>query len=1120
MNLKKTFLAEGRHNPNPSSSIFKNSGRISLILALFISLMTSQSVMAQSEKLVTVNAQDETLLSVFTTIENQTGYKFAYSLESVNVNQKVTVQIKNKNLNTALTLLFKGKGINFTLKEKNILLSKSTEAKDPNTKPEVSGTVYDSDGEPLIAATVTVIGSNVGTVTDVNGNYSITADPTATLRFSFVGTQTQNLKVGNNTQIDVRLMSSINIDEVVVIGYGTSSRKGLSTAVGSVKSDALLARPTNISVLQGLAGQIAGVNVMSNSGKPGANAAIKIRGTSSINSSNDPLYVIDGMVGADPLTIDPNIVESIDVLKDAASCAIYGARGANGVIIMTTKKGKAGASEVQYQALTSFATLANKLDLANSTELAEVFKRAYEFVPGRVAPHLDATMTTLDFPRKAELFNADGTPIYNTDWQDECTRLAISKHHSLSFTGGTKDFSALANISYKDDQGIMLNSNRKQLNAFINLDWNVKKWLNIQTSINAGSNESHGVDGGGITLTETRVMLEALPFLPVKYADGTYSRKGDYPDTEEAENPVKMLKERMLTNGRQYALGNIIGTIKFSDNLKLVSSWGAQTNAQYNFNWSGNNIYDFSETQKGVATRKHWNYANWSNEDYLSFTKKMGEHSLDLVGGASWYYSVNTSTTAGSEGYFDNFYKYYNLGVGTVTQTPGSGFLESSMNSYFARGNYNYGERYYVGASFRVDGSSKVGKNNKYGNFPSFSAAWRPSNEEFFSGLSGVINNLKFRGSYGAVGNSEIGDYQTLDKMASQQTVFNKTLVTGVILESLKNDNLKWERSTQADIGMDLGLFNSRIDVTFDLYNKVTTDLLYFKKLPSSSGYTGAMDNIGSIRNQGLEFSLRTLNVKTTNFSWRTSFNYSMNRSKVLNINGDTKYTWAGIIQEGSPLNSFYGYVRLGTWGTEEAAAAAVYGKIPGDLKFEDRNDNDQKDSGDRTIIGNGMPKFEANMTNYFMFKGFTFSFELQCMYGHSIMNFTRSIMENRVTYSNCYNTSLDAWTPENQNTMITALKLPLDGYENDADSRVVEGASFLRVRNISLSYSFKKEWLKQFKINELNLGVNAENMLLFTKYSGYDPEVTTFDASFNQGVDMYQYPKPKTISVSLGLKF
>lgn len=1117
MNLKKTFLAEGCHAPLMAACPSKSLNWLSILTTLIFCFMMAQTAMAQTDKRVTIHAQNEEMLSVFSTIENQTGLKFAYNLETVNVKQKVTLVLKNKELTTALQSLFRGKDINFVIKEKNILLSSGALPKTKKEKVQISGTVSDETGEPLVGATVSIVGTGIALFTDDQGSYSILAEPSGILHFSFVGTHSQDIKVGNNTRINVVMASSINMDEVVVIGYGTSSRKGLSTSVGSVKNDVLLARPTNISVLQGLAGQIAGVNIMSNSGKPGANASVKIRGTSSINSSNEPLYVIDGMVGADPLTIDPNVVESIDVLKDAASCAIYGARGANGVIIISTKKGQVGTSEVHYQNVTSFSTLANKLELANSMEALDVFKRAYEFVPGRVAPHLDATN---DFLRKSELFNADGTAKFNTDWQEECTRLAISDHHSLSFSGGSKDFSALANLSYKNDQGILLNSNRKQLNGFINLNWNVKKWLNVQTSINAGSNEANGVDGGGIDLTETRLMLEALPFLPVRYADGSYSRKGDYPDTEEAENPVKMLNERINTTGRQYAMGNLIGTVKLSDKLKFVTSWGAQTNAQYNFYWSGNDIFMFSETQKGVATRKHWNYANWTNEDYVSYTGQWNKHSFDVVGGASWYYSVNTSTSAGSEGYFDNFYKFNNLSVGTMKQTPSSGFLESSMNSYFTRGNYHFDERYYLGASFRVDGSSKVGKNNKYGYFPSFSAAWRPSNETFFSPLNHVVNNLKIRGSYGVVGNSEIGDYQTLDKMSSQQTVFDKTIVTGVILESLKNDHLKWERSTQSNIGLDLGFLESRIDLTFDLYHKVTKDLLYYKKLPSSSGYAGAMDNIGSIRNRGLELSIRTWNVKTTDFSWRTVFNYSMNQSKVLNINGDTKYTWAGIIQEGSPLNSFYGYVRLGTWGTEEAQQAAVYGKKPGDLKFEDRNDNKQKDSDDRKIIGNGMPKFEANMINYFSYKGLNLSFELQSMYGHSIMNFTRSIMENRVTYSNCYKTSLNAWTPQNQNTMVSSLKLPLDGYENDADTRSIEDASFIRLRNLSLSYNFNKDWLKKLYLNELIVGLNAENVLLLTKYSGYDPEVTTFDASFNQGVDMYQYPKPKTISLSLGIKF
>jgi len=989
----------------------------------------------------------------------------------------------------------------------------------------VTGVIVDEQSETLIGVSVMISGTSIGTISDINGSYSIKVKEGDILNFSYIGMKKTSVRVDQRSVINVTLESDRKqIDEVVVIGYGTTTAKSLTTSVGSIKSEILNERPTTVSAIQGVAGKIAGVSVMTNSGRPDGKTAIKIRGTGSLNATNEPLYVIDGFVGGDLSNISPEMIESIDILKDAASAAIYGARGTNGVVVVTTKRGKKNTSQISYTGSLNFATLARQVEICDSYELAEIFKRAYEYKPDRIAPHLDPNN---NFARKNELFKEDGTPIYNTNWQEECTRLAVSHNHSLSFIGGSDDMTVLANVSVKDNQGIMINSYRKQLNGFLNIGWQVKKWLHIQASMTGGANEgNYMTDQGATNLNETRLMLEMLPFFPIKYEDGTYTRRGDYPGAEEAENPVKMLKERKSIEGRQYTLGNFIATFKITPKINFVSTWGAESMARYRSNWSGNDIYDFSETQQGYATKYHWTNANWSNEDYISYSDLFGKHKVDLVAGASWYYMVETSTQAGSEGYFDNGFEYHNLGIGTVRQAPSSSRNERQMNSYYGRALYNFDERYYLGVTYRIDGSSNFGKNNKYAPFPSFSAAWRISNENFFKGFYNIMNNLKLRASWGLVGNSEIGSYRTLDQLNQATVVFSNKQEPAVVLGRLRNDNLRWEKSEQTNIGIDMGFLRDRIEIIADVYEKMTVDLLYSKALPATTGYSTAYDNIGSVRNRGIELSLTSWNIDRRNFKWRTTWNYTANRSKVININGDVINTWVGKIMEGEPLNQFYGYKRIGTWGTHEAEEAAVYGLVPGDIKFLDVNKDGKKDSNDIVVLGNGMPKFETNMSNYFIYNtnnagSFDLSIDLQCMYGHSLQNFTRGLMENRVTFANAYKSALyESWTPENQNTVVPQLRLPRDGYANDGDSRSVEDGSFLRVRMVSLGYTFDKNLIRKIGLNELRMGITGENLFLFTNYTGYDPETTNFDATRNQGVDMYQYPKPRTISFNLSFNF
>ena len=991
---------------------------------------------------------------------------------------------------------------------------------------KVKGKVTDQQGDALIGVTIKVDGASTTVLTDSKGQYEITVSENAVLVFSFVGFITQQLSVNGRTTIHVRLETTdSSLGEVVVVGYGTARKANITTAISSVKGQELTERPTSISLVQGLAGKVAGVSVMTNSGKPGGNPSIKIRGVGSINTSSSPLYVINGVVGADPSTIDPSIVESMDILKDASASAIYGARGANGVVVITTKKGKANLNEIIFNNTVSFGTLQRELDLLDADEALEMLRRQYDYpyrsnpAEPRPAPHMPGSA---DFPRKADLFNPDGTPKYNTNWLREATRLAVSNNHSLTFSGGGEKLSVLANVSYRNNEGIILNSNDKRINGYMNLGWDVNTWLNIQATLNAGANKGSNVDLDPLSSTALRKIYETLPFLPVQYPDGAYSRQGDYPGAEDAENPVRLLDELKNTVARTYALASITGTFHLSSKLDFVTIFGGQTNSGYDFYYAGTSLRGISETEGGNARRLHSNSGNWTNEDYFSYKDNFGKHFLNVIAGASWYYNRFTSTQAAAQRFFDDYYSYNSLQAGAVTEASTSSPTGNQMNSFYGRANYNFDGKYILSASFRMDGSSRFGENTKYGSFPSFSAGWILSNENFFDNFINTVSTLKLRASYGIVGNAEIGDYVTLAKLNNTQSSFNGQTVSIVTLGSLPNPNLTWESSEQMDLGIDMGLFNDRVAITVDFYNKINRDLLYLRTLPVTTGFKGVYDNIGDIRNRGIEVSINTVNIDRPDFRWSTGLNFTRNRSKVLTLNSDILYPWSIRIMEGRPLNEFYGFVREGVWGTHEVAEAEKYGRKPGDTKWKDSNGDGVKDPDDRQVLGNGMPDFEANMTNTVSWKGLTLLVDLQSLYGLSLSNTTKHLMQNVATRVNSYGDILNAWTPENQNTMVPALRTSADpGSPSEvADSYAVEDASFIRIRNIALTYRFNGKWLKSILLRNLSIGVNVENAWLFSRYSGMDPEYTSLGAQLEQGVDIYQYPKPRTFSFSLNANF
>lgn len=1004
----------------------------------------------------------------------------------------------------------------------------------------VSGTVSDETGGPLPGVVVMVKGTTDGTATDTNGEFTFSISrggADTILEFSCLGYETVEIPVGSRTVFNVTMSTaSIGLDEAVAIGYGTMLRRDLSSAVSSVESDALNERATSLNIMQSLAGKVAGVRSASFSGRPGGTTSIQIRGMGSINAGSDPIYVMDGIVDIDPSIINPADIESIEVLKDAAATAMYGAKGANGVILVTTKAGKKGHGTVTYDGSVGVSMLNRRLDLLDAEGYMELQRRAYAY-SGASPVYLTSPMENLFYYKKDSsgnyVYDENGlliaSPKYNTDWQKVMTQNALVNDHSLSFTSGGEKTSVYASISYQDVEGLLRGTYSNRLNGTINVKSQITDWLDIQAVATGGSTQANNSDSeNGMGQGALRNMMEMPPIVPVRYEDGTWGRKDDVPLGEVAENPLRLMQSVFNIQKNNYFVMSLTANMKLYKDLTLTVKGDYQMNNGKNISYAmEKGLAEVTESNNGYATIGYSDTKNWSNEDYLTWSPTFFDGKLrsSFVLGASWYYEHSESATAGAEDFFDGSFDYHNLGAGAKVQNPSSSMNQVTMNSYYFRMNHTFLDRYMLGFTFRADGASNFGANNKYGYFPSGSVAWLISEEPFFELAKEYVNSLKLRVSYGAVGNASIPTYQTMSQYSTGTNYFSGNPNTFVTLNVMGNADLKWETSKQLNVGLDIALLNDRIELMADYYNKATTDLLFQKQVPYTTGYSTTWTNLGKIRNTGVELTITSHNINNSNFQWDTDLVFATNKIVVVDINDEVIDLGNNCrAVEGMPWGSYFVLNRLGTWGLDEVEEAAKYGKKPGDLKFEDVNHDYVIDDNDRQYMGSGTPKGEVSMVNTLSWKGFTFMLDLNCQYGATIMNITTTMMENRQLYANSPSSVLDAWSPENQNSMIAAVRRPSDTYwgENEKDSRMLYNGTFLRIRNIMLSYDFKHSVLKNSKfVKGLSLGVTVENPYIFTSYPGYDPEVGAFgNVKTGSGIDYYSYPRPTTVSAKVKVTF
>jgi TonB-linked SusC/RagA family outer membrane protein len=1017
----------------------------------------------------------------------------------------------------------------------------------------VKGKVTDSrNNTGLTGVSVQVKGTSIGTVTDENGNYSISVPPNAVLEFSYSGLGSQELTVGSRTTLDVQLNATqTSMDEVVVIGYGTAKKSDLTGAVGSVKATQLQERPSP-SLNQAIAGRIPGVQVNTNSGRPGGQTNVRIRGFSSINTSNNPLYIIDGVqlpVSAQNNNsnaidyINPSDIASVEVLKDASATAIYGARGANGVLLVTTKRGSSSGPRLTLDVDLSVPTIGpQRVEMLNAREYLDVENLAYDNIkvydPEGWANGSYATVPDPREKRKSLplLFDAQGNPLYNTDWLEESVQHKISQNYQLGATGGTKDHTFGLFLGYRNDQGLLLNSYLKRYSARLVMDNKLRDWFKIGGSLSYNNQEENIVDQGTGGLNSVRMITEAFSFLPVKYPDGQWAENWQYPGAEGGSNPVHIMEERELLLNTQSILGDVHLNFNLAKGLEFRSQFGVSVFTRGVREYSGRTLDQISRSQNGIANVGNNRESFWSFENYFTYKTTFGkDHDLEALAGLSWQETNVFNIGVGAQNFSTDYFQYNNLGAASQPNPGSSVANRFAFNSYFGRINYTFKDKYLVTFTGRADGSSRFGPSNLYAFFPSAAIAWRASDEDFLKD-SKVISHLKLRASYGYTGNSEIPSYQFLPTLGTYSAIFNDTRVAGVGLGRLGNEDLKWEKTMQGDVGLEIGFINNRISLEIDAYYRKTTDMLLDAPVPRTTGLATIDKNIGSLENKGLEIGLNTVNITNKDFTWTSTFNISFNRNVVLSLAtpapifgvGNPGFTnETGIIREGDPVGSFWGLNRLGTWSEKERGEAAKFtsyrgGKpmLPGDIKYLDVNGDHIINDEDRMIIGNGNPDSWGAFINNFRYRNFDLVVDIQYSFGNDVLNMTHHSAEDRVGIANSYKTVLGAYTPQNENSDIAAIRDTRAGYVTNVDTRWVEDGSFIRGRNLLLGYTFTPEIVKTLHLTKLRVYASVQNFFLSTDYMGNDPEVTTYSNPFAQGQTFFDYPKPTIYTFGLNVGF
>lgn len=1032
------------------------------------------------------------------------------------------------------------------------------------TKP-ISGTIVDSDGEPLVGVTVIIKGTDVGTVTNASGKYMISAKKGDTLVLRFIGMNTKEVEVRNRNRIDVTMsFSNTVLGEVVAIGYGTQKRVDVTGAVSSVNADVVEMRPV-FSVEDALTGRISGVRVEAPDGTPGADTKLRIRGATSLTADSRPLYIIDGFPSETNI-VNPGDVESIDVLKDAASTAIYGSRGANGVVIITTKKGKKNKINVNFSGTTGVQTVSKKLDLLDNYQFAkknDLF--GFFYVPQESFDLNNYDINAYTFFQDAESNyylvsnkNQYRDPKYykedaiSTNWQNEMFRTAKFNDYRININGGSEKtiFSVMA--GYRNQEGVLLNTDHEEFNIRTNLefDLNSRIKININNAVNRRNTSGYADASDGLYGVFYHTLLQA-PVKPVEF-DEKFVLEGESV-AGQTINPVTMANTiendkkafDVLTNGALH--------------IALPKGFGLHISGGYYYANIREDRYFPSNVAGGANVNGRSSRGNHvserlNNENVLTYDKTFNtKHKLQLMGGASfekgkytWENSMNTDFTREGLG-------YYGHGYGKEPLIPTSTIIENTLASFYGRANYNYKDLWLLKFTMRADGSSKFAKNNKWGYFPSAAIGYRLSEEDFLKKVS-FLDNLKLRLSWGITGKQAIPSYQSLASVGIVTTsIDGMNIAQGSYPARLDNPNLKWETTEEVNFGLDASLFSQRLNVSLDIYNRRTRDLLYTEPIPSYSGYRSMLRNVGILDNNGVELSIQGLIIDKA-LKWDANFNIARNKTKIVEfgeqpinyLNAGAIGQVHGVLVEGKDLGNWYGYRTKGIWQSKEeidaARAAGIIASsekvLPGYRRFVDLNNDGAITAEDRDIIGNSQPDFTGGLSNTFTYKNLQLSILLSYSVGAELYNYTGHSLSEGLNYDNQLDIArwmptLYNWDPNTQTKGDLYMegnqsnKYPIAMYGKPQDNTLidsyVEDASFLRLSDITVTYNLPKKLLRSVGVENASVFVSGRNLAVWTNYSGFDPEVNNSKGEANYllpGLDLFAYPKSKMISVGFKLNF
>ncbi len=971
----------------------------------------------------------------------------------------------------------------------------------------VEGTVTDAAGEPIIgAAVIDVNDRDSGTLTDLDGNFSIAAAPGTSLEISYLGFATVTVPVSGNSRLDIVLEQDTQyLDEVVVIGYGTVRKKDLTGAVSSVSDRNLKDAPvTNVG--QALQGKVSGVYIV-DAARPGDNVSIKIRGLGTINDS-DPLVVIDGVptdLGLSSLnTAD---IERIDVLKDASATAIYGSRGANGVVMVTTRKGKTGTGQLSVSANWAMQNVAYVPEMLNAAEYA-----AYS----------NDMLSAAGMP-KNPAWSRPASLGEGTDWLDEMFRTGFMQNYTVSYSGGNEKAHYYVSGGFMDQSGTVRTIGYRRFTFQNNNDAQVLKWLKFTNNITFSTDLK---SGGSYSVTDA---MNALPTQPVKNDDGSWSGpEGTSYWYGDVRNPVgNLYTNDNRTSGYNF-LANISAEVTFTRWLKFKSTFGYDAKLWFNDNMTY--AYDYKPTPVEETTRyqdanKAFTYL-WDN--YLTFDHTFRDrHYLNIMAGTSAQWNRNSSFNGTKGGFlFDDVHEFDN---GTSIKDLGGSASDWAMFSFMARANYSYDDRYLLTVTFRRDGSSRFGPEHRWGNFPSASAAWRISREPWFPKEGFVINDLKLRAGYGVTGNDKIGSYSYIQTYSTGSYIFGDETVTALMARTMANPTIHWEEVRQSNIGLDIGLWKSRLTLTIDGYIKNTADMLVKAAIPITSGYedtTTTYTNAGKVSNKGLEFTINSVNFdsSTDGFRWETSVTATFNRNKIVSLNSETPLyqnenagAYITMQKNGLPINVFYGYVTDGLFQTQAEVDAHAFqesGTAAGDIRFKDLNSDGIVNEEDRTVIGDPNPDWLFSMVNTFSWKGFDLSVYLQGVAGNDIFN-ANSISNEGMSSAHNQTASVKyRWVGYGTSTVMPRAVYGDPNHNARISDRFVEDGSYLRLKNVTLGYNFPAKWLKKISMQNARIFLSCENLVTLTKYSGFDPEVGI------NGIDGNRYPVSRTFSLGVNFNF